>query len=108
MTTAEWAVIAGALLLGYKFTAALLRDPVETPPAEPVAPQPLQAPWHVGLGVAQDASRADIVAAYRKLISQYHPDRVADMGPDLRAFAEQRASEINVAYAEAMQQRPQA
>ena len=35
---------------------------------------------------------------YRKLIAQYHPDRVRAMGPEIRDVAESKAKEINEAY----------
>ncbi|NYZ62216.1 J domain-containing protein [Luteimonas deserti] len=50
------------------------------------------------LGVAPDADQAEIDQAYRKLISQYHPDRLAGAAPELRARADARAAEINAAY----------
>lgn len=45
-----------------------------------------------------DASNADIDRAYRKLMSQYHPDRVAGAAPELQALAEHKSREINAAY----------
>jgi curved DNA-binding protein CbpA len=33
------------------------------------------------------------------MVRQYHPDKVADMGPELRALAEERTKQINEAYA---------
>lgn len=50
------------------------------------------------LGVARDADDRTIKRAYRKLISEYHPDRLGNMPEDLRRRAEQRASEINAAW----------
>jgi curved DNA-binding protein CbpA len=50
------------------------------------------------LGVAPGASAEEIRSAYQKLIQQYHPDRVAGMGPELRELAEQRTKELNAAY----------
>ena len=50
------------------------------------------------LEVSSNASQAEIRAAYQRLVRQYHPDRVADMGPELRALAEERTKEINQAY----------
>lgn len=53
---------------------------------------------HEVLGVAPDADAATIRQAYQKLISEYHPDKVAAMAPELRALAERRTMEINAAY----------
>ncbi|KGM52921.1 membrane protein [Lysobacter concretionis Ko07 = DSM 16239] len=50
------------------------------------------------LGVTTDASDADIERAYRRLISQYHPDRLDGAAAELRRQAEARAREINGAY----------
>jgi DnaJ-domain-containing protein 1 len=55
-------------------------------------------PWYVVLDVDRSASRAEITAAYRTRISQYHPDKVARMGPEIRALAESKSAEINAAY----------
>lgn len=37
-------------------------------------------------------------AAYRRLMSKYHPDRVVDATAEIRALAEERARAINAAY----------
>ncbi|KQO00233.1 MULTISPECIES: J domain-containing protein [Stenotrophomonas] len=50
------------------------------------------------LGVTRDATDAEIDLAYRRLISQYHPDKVAGAAPELRAQAERKARQINAAY----------
>ncbi|MGH8184740.1 MAG: co-chaperone DjlA [Rhodanobacteraceae bacterium] len=50
------------------------------------------------LGVPHDADERTIKRAYRKLISEYHPDRLGNMPEDLRRRAEARASEINAAW----------
>jgi DnaJ like chaperone protein len=48
--------------------------------------------------VQRDADDRAIKRAYRKLISEHHPDRMGDLPEELRKRAEQRASEINAAY----------
>ena len=58
---------------------------------------PQQSPYEV-LGVSPGASREEIKAAYRELASQYHPDKVAHLGEELQALAEQRFKEIQNAY----------
>jgi DnaJ like chaperone protein len=50
------------------------------------------------LGVSRDADERTIKRAYRKLISEYHPDRMGNMPDDLRRRAELRAGEINAAW----------
>ena len=53
---------------------------------------------HEVLGVPTDARPDAIRTAYLDLVRQYHPDRVASLGPELRAVAEARMREINAAY----------
>jgi DnaJ like chaperone protein len=52
------------------------------------------------LGVSQDSSDAEIKRAYRKLISQYHPDKLIGQGmpEDMVAMATEQAKEIQLAY----------
>lgn len=53
--------------------------------------------WRV-LGLTREASDGEVDQAYRRLISQYHPDRLSGAAGELRAQAERRAREINAAY----------
>jgi flagellar biosynthesis GTPase FlhF len=62
---------------------------------------PSKQNWWEVLGVSPDASRSEIVRAYRSKIQQYHPDRVSGLGPELVELAEQRTKALNAAYAEA-------
>jgi DnaJ like chaperone protein len=50
------------------------------------------------LGVPHDADERTVKRAYRKLISEHHPDRLGSLPEDMRKRAEQRASEINAAW----------
>ena len=50
------------------------------------------------LGVEKPFEEENVKATYRKLIAQYHPDRVSAMGPEIRDVAEVKAKEINEAY----------
>tara|TARA_R110002020_G_scaffold112746_16_gene259370 strand:+ start:2947 stop:3273 length:327 start_codon:yes stop_codon:yes gene_type:complete len=50
------------------------------------------------LGLTPEASEAEIDRAYRRLITQYHPDRLGGIAEDLRKQAEEKAREINHAY----------
>jgi DnaJ like chaperone protein len=50
------------------------------------------------LGIERGADERAIKRAYRKLISEHHPDRLGDLPETMRKQAESRASEINAAY----------
>lgn len=50
------------------------------------------------LGLPQDAQEGEIKRAYRKLMSEHHPDKLGDVPDALRQRAEERAREINAAY----------
>jgi DnaJ like chaperone protein len=52
------------------------------------------------LGVGKEASDAEVKRAYRKLMSQYHPDKLMGQGlpADMIAMATEQAKEIQVAY----------
>jgi len=63
------------------------------------------APWNIVLEVSVDASVEEIRAAYLRRISEYHPDKVASLGREIREVAERRSKEINAAYSFAMEQR---
>lgn len=52
------------------------------------------------LGVSPDASKSEILSAYRKMSRMYHPDRVEGLGPEFKELAERRMKEINAAYRE--------
>ena len=60
------------------------------------------AAWHQVLGVEPYAATEDIRSAYRRQLSQYHPDKVAALGPELRELATRKSQEITAAYREAM------
>ena len=52
------------------------------------------------LGVPQESTDAEVKKAYRKLISQYHPDKLIGQGlpADMIAVATEQAKEVQLAY----------
>ena len=127
MTLTEMLVTVGGLVLGYvivnrmffgdddapgiyggdeaKPQAEQQPPPREPPPGERENQQgyePFGPRWATVLGVRSDATREEVSAAYKRKISEYHPDKVTRLGPEIRELAEQRSKEINAAYDEAM------
>ena len=62
-------------------------------------PSPQDDPYAV-LGVQRTASDADVRHAFRKLVSQHHPDKLAARGsaPEVIKLAQQRTQQILAAY----------
>jgi DnaJ like chaperone protein len=50
------------------------------------------------LGLERSAGEREIKRAYRKLMSQHHPDKLGNVPDELKRRAEDRAREINAAY----------
>ena len=80
---------------------ALLRA-AQAGPSTPGGPPPEDrlADAYAALGVTPKSSGPEIKRAYRKLISENHPDKLASRGlpESMRPVAEERSREINSAY----------
>lgn len=53
---------------------------------------------YVSLGLEPTQDLARIRREFRNLVAQYHPDKVAALGPDLRHLAETKMRELNTAH----------
>jgi DnaJ like chaperone protein len=55
---------------------------------------------YAALGIKADASAQEIKRAYRKLVSQYHPDKLVSQGlpEEMMELSKKRVREINAAY----------
>ncbi len=56
-----------------------------------------RSPYDI-LNVPANADPQEIKAAYRKLVNQYHPDKVTHLGKEFQELAEQRFKEIQEAF----------
>jgi preprotein translocase subunit Sec63 len=63
-----------------------------------------ETPYAV-LDVDESADMEAIDAAYRRRMSEYHPDKVANAAPEIKELAERRARDINAAYEEIRKRR---
>jgi DnaJ-domain-containing protein 1 len=50
------------------------------------------------LGIDADSDAAAIKSAYKKRMTEYHPDRVENLGEEIRILAKQKSQQINEAY----------
>lgn len=62
---------------------------------KPYSPPP--RPWYQVLEVSSMASLDEVKRAYQRKIRQYHPDKVAGLGPEFTEIANVKAKEINLA-----------
>ncbi|HEY9029012.1 MAG TPA: J domain-containing protein [Burkholderiaceae bacterium] len=107
MTSNEVLTIVGCGLLGYGVVHFFLRKAPDEPVARAPAPAPAPVPphWTTVLELSPDASVEEIRDAYRRLISQYHPDKVASLGRELQELADAKSKEIALAYQAALLER---
>ena len=118
MSTTEILIALAGLYFGYWIVSKLIMDKPKARPV-PEAEVPLEPPsfdqtpagatreptWYEILNVGTDATPAEIKYSYRTLMSQYHPDKVATLGDELKTVAERKSKEINGAYEEGMRLR---
>ncbi len=55
------------------------------------------SPYEI-LEVDRSATQEDIRIAYKKLMNQYHPDKVNHLGPELQKVAREKTELINWAF----------
>ncbi|MEO7251549.1 MAG: DnaJ domain-containing protein [Arenimonas sp.] len=90
-------LIVLGLLLGHLYDVGVFS-------ARPASPAPPDVPTAVDpyalLGIGATASDDEVEQAYRRRMSDYHPDRVANAADEIRDLAGVRAQETNAAYEE--------
>ena len=58
----------------------------------------ISARWFQILEVPETATMSVITSQYKRKMSEYHPDKVAVLGRELKELAERKTKEINLAY----------
>ena len=77
-----------------------LRSERETPKDEDSNRKSSRQDAYTILGVRRGDTFDEIRRAYRERMKEYHPDKVAGLGSELRELAERKAKEINMAFEE--------
>ena len=91
------------LLIGHLYDIGLFGG--GKPGADAPHPGPLAEDPYAVLGIDASASDEDVELAWRRAMSEYHPDRVATAASEIRDLAGKRAREINGAYETIKRQR---
>jgi hypothetical protein len=69
--------------------------------AEATEEQPTLSPYEI-LGIAENASREEIISAHRQLVKQYHPDLLRSLGPKLQKLGHEETQLLNKAKDDAL------
>ena len=91
-------VLSDEAFLDAQSSARHSKSRAEEQPRQPEPQRTESLDPHAVLGVSPGASQEEVKTAYRLRMQEYHPDKVAHLGPELRILAERKAKEINEAY----------
>lgn len=94
----EHELAALSAMKGYAFGGAGPRGPGAGAGSRSAPRRPSEVDPYAVLGIARGANEREIKHAYRRLMSQHHPDKLGDVPDELKRRAEERAREINAAY----------
>jgi DnaJ domain len=72
-------------------------EPEYEPGPAPPPPPARQDPWKV-LGIAPGTSKEEARRAFRALVAQYHPDKVAHLAPEFQELAERKTRALLEAW----------
>ncbi len=89
----------------YRFFAAFIdafrpsrkEEPQRGEEIHPETTEDPNDPYHV-LGLSRNATEDELSARYRQLLKGNHPDKVAQLDPEIQAFATERSRRIIEAY----------
>lgn len=104
MTNSEIIAIAFGIFIGYWVVSKLISKSINIAKNSSSKnkindkDESVEEQWFEILKVSSDASIDEINIAYKSLIRQYHPDKVASLGDELKTLAEEKSKSINAAY----------
>lgn len=98
MTILDAVTVVFGLFAGYWVVSKLFFKSPPSVSAPPAGASDKSPEWYEVLQVPAIATTEEIQTAYRHLISQYDPDKVERLGPELKELAARRSQEITVAY----------
>jgi len=117
MSHLEYTVIVVGLLVGYWIVSRVMasnsgvaqktgradsKDANTDDPTRPFSETKFPSSWEHVLGIPRSSKVEEIRRVYKIQMSQYHPDKVATLGIELRSLAERKSKEIASAYRQAM------
>lgn len=102
-------IVVCALFFGFGLVRLILTNKEEDKASDSYGKHPYDfadqkksGSWFDILEVDSMATLEDIKLAYKKKISQYHPDKVSALGPEFTPIANEKTKQINAAYDEAL------
>ena len=105
LLTRRWQLILLGLAIGHLYDMGVFTGRYRPKPERPPPPPTPEGDPYEVLGIPSAASDEELEQAYRRRMSEYHPDRVANAAPEIREMADRRAREINQAYDRIKRQR---
>lgn len=94
----RWIVIVLLIIIAIMYYRSVKRENTRNrDTADGCDPREEFDPYQV-LQISRDATPEEIHKAWVSLAAQYHPDKAAHLGEDLRKLAEKRFKEIQRAY----------
>jgi|GEM_PF-1222951 len=88
----------GCFLLAYSLVAKpKLEANEESDDTAAAPPQDKSDPYYI-LGIDRSVTASELAARYKQLIKANHPDKVAQLDPEIQAFASERSRRIIEAY----------
>lgn len=91
----RWIILLALLVVVWRIVRPLLAAPSNS--GRTRSEERTSDPYVV-LGVPPGASGVEIAQAYRERMKEYHPDLVANLGPELRELAHRKTVEIQRAW----------